>query len=77
MEGWTPLLCATEFNLIEAVKLFVSHGANIEARTMCGMTALSRASEKGLYKIVKYLLEQGVNIEAALGRHGIYRCFYL
>jgi ankyrin repeat protein len=58
-DGMTPLLYASKWNNPELVKLLVEHGANINARSKDGNTALSIAQTNGNGPIYYYLLEHG------------------
>jgi len=46
------------------VKLLLEKGANIDAKTNQGFTALMVASYKGQAEAVKLLLDKGANLEA-------------
>jgi hypothetical protein len=45
--GWTPLLRAANNGHGKVVELLTNHGADLEARTFKGETALSRAADRG------------------------------
>jgi ankyrin repeat protein len=60
----SPGLCAAAyFSLIETAKLLLEKGANIEAKTSDGRTALYVAASNKHDAVVKLLLERGANIE--------------
>lgn len=48
----------------EICKMLIEHGADIEARESCGMTALHLAARDGNVEIGRYLLEQGAKVDA-------------
>ena len=48
---------------IEVVKFLISHGANIETKTIFKLTPLMAASLYGHIEIVKILIANGANIE--------------
>ena len=50
---------------IAEVKRLIEAGANINAQTYNGLTALMCASEWGYTKVVKLLLEAGADVEGA------------
>lgn len=64
---WTPLLIAIRDGNTEAAKLFVYKGADINAQSHLGATALTFAvtqyfsSEKQRISLLTYLLEQGAD----------------
>ena len=58
-DGMTPLLYASKWNNPELVKLLLENGANINARSKDGNTALSIAQTNGNGPIYYYLLEHG------------------
>ena len=68
--GGTPLTSAVMTSQINAVKLLVELGANMEAATFRGIkTPLWIASSNGDTEIVKFLVEKGANKEA-IGEYG-------
>lgn len=61
----TPLLSAAEFGNIAAAMLLMDRGADIQATTYFGKTALHGAcGSKGSLELVKALLERGADLQA-------------
>ena len=60
---YTPLHIAAQCNKIEAVAALISHGADVNARTMYGETLLMMASRCGHAKVVEALLDAGADKE--------------
>jgi hypothetical protein len=58
-DGMTALLHAARWNSLETVKLLVSGGADINARTKDGETAAAIARENGYTDVYQYLMENG------------------
>jgi ankyrin repeat protein len=54
----------TEAEALEAVKICVSLGLNVNAATDKGETALHGAAKRGADSITKYLIEKGANVNA-------------
>lgn len=63
-EGWQDHIRGTEAEALEAVKLCVSLGIDVNAATDKGETALHGAAHRGADSIAKYLLEKGANVNA-------------
>lgn len=63
-EGWQDHIRGTEAEALEAVKLCVSLGIDVNAATDKGETALHGAAHRGADSIAKYLLEKGANANA-------------
>jgi ankyrin repeat protein len=74
--GWTPLMMAagigtgssgdsggTEEECLEAVKLLIAKGANVNAVDKKGETAMHGAAYKTMPSVVKYLAESGADIK--------------
>ena len=57
--GYTPLLWAVESNEEKLVSFLVKHGANVNAKSNMGKTALSIASDAGNTSIVEILKAAG------------------
>jgi len=57
VRGWTPLMEAVESNEERIVRLLLKAGANVDAATNSGMTALTLARELGLNRLVNILEE--------------------
>ncbi|RDH41593.1 ankyrin repeat domain-containing protein [Zooshikella ganghwensis] len=55
VNNWTPLLAASFIGRLEIVKLLVNQGANIQAKSVVGDTALIIAQRQGHDEIVEYL----------------------
>ncbi|NOR65238.1 MAG: hypothetical protein GQ468_04405 [Candidatus Scalindua sp.] len=62
-EKWTPLMIAVWRDEIDIVRLLLSQGEDVNARSEDGHTALSRAAWKGSLDIVDILLQAGAKIE--------------
>uniref|UniRef100_H3AVQ6 BCL3 transcription coactivator n=1 Tax=Latimeria chalumnae TaxID=7897 RepID=H3AVQ6_LATCH len=62
--GQTPLIQAVEINSIEMVTLMIQSGANVNAQTYSGNTALHCASGRGLVDMVRLLLKNGADSSA-------------
>ncbi|MDR2965592.1 MAG: ankyrin repeat domain-containing protein [Treponema sp.] len=58
-DGMTPLLYASKWNNLELVRLLLEKGANINARSREGDTALSLAHANGNTQISNLLMERG------------------
>lgn len=65
--GSTPLMCAARAGNVNAVKVLLDNGADVNAVSYCGETALMCAccmnGENGV-EIIELLLEKGANINA-------------
>jgi ankyrin repeat protein len=59
--GYTPLMAAAYAGDLEAASWLVGHGADINARSEAGCTALNGAAVSGNAAIVKLLLERGAD----------------
>lgn len=59
--GNTPIKIVTTWGDLEAVKLLVENGANIEARLEEGNTPLHYAIFMGKFHIARYLINRGAN----------------
>lgn len=60
----TPLLCAVIGEHIEAVRLLLAHGANVNGANEAGATPLHKAAVLGNSEIVRLLLAHGANVNA-------------
>ena len=58
-KGYTPLMLATVFNDIEAVKYLVEHGADASPKTSKGETALSYGAHNSDDKKMKVIVDGG------------------
>lgn len=63
-KGWTPLLCAASHGTNDILRMLLSKGADLDARTDTGMSALARAIYDGRSETFKILLEAGADISA-------------
>jgi len=66
---WTDHIKGTEAEALEAVKLCVALGLDVNAATDKGETALHGAAKRGADSITKYLIEKGANVNAH-NKHG-------
>ena len=66
---WTDHIKGTEPEALEAVKLCVALGLDVNAATDKGETALHGAAKRGADSITKYLIEKGANVNAH-NKHG-------
>jgi len=62
--AWTDHIKGTEAEALEAVKLCVSLGIDVNAATDKGETALHGAAHRGSDLIAKYLIDKGANVKA-------------
>jgi ankyrin repeat protein len=60
-EGWSPLLNAVHKNQIEIVRRLLRAGADVNARTPGGNSALAMAAGDGGVEMVRLLLEAGAD----------------
>jgi len=60
-DGATPLTLAAEGGLVEMTRLLVQLGANVDARSARGWTALMRACNAGQLETTRTLLEAGAD----------------
>ena len=65
LDKWGPPLClAAASGNLDAVKLLLAHGADINGRTFGNRTPLACASTGGSPALVRYLLERGADVSA-------------
>ena len=62
--AWTDHIKGSEAEALEAVKLCVSLGLDVNAATDKGETALHGAAHRGADSIAKYLIDNGANVKA-------------
>jgi ankyrin repeat protein len=62
--GQTPLMLASIGGHVEAIRLLIEKGANVEAADKSGMTPLILASFTGHVQAIRMLIEKGANLEA-------------
>jgi ankyrin repeat protein len=60
---WTNSLAGTEARALEAVRMLVDLGLDVNAATEVGETALHGAASRGADSIVKYLVEKGAKVD--------------
>lgn len=63
-EGWNDHIRGSEPEALEAVKLCVSLGIDVNAATDKGVTALHGAAQRGADSIAEYLIQKGANVNA-------------
>ncbi|KAE9385780.1 ankyrin, partial [Gymnopus androsaceus JB14] len=56
---YTPLMIAAEIGHLDVVSVLIEEGANVNAQSEDGSTALRQASQEGHLEIVKLLLNHG------------------
>ncbi len=66
-DGWTPLLHAVLRNRLEAVRLLISHGADLERPSPEGFSPLQVAIEEGRFAIAQSLIAAGAAVNASGG----------
>lgn len=64
VEGVTPLIASVEGGHVQAVRLLVDAGADVNRADAGGFTALMGAARTGHVGLVKFLLERGANLDA-------------
>ncbi len=62
IEGYTPIISASEYNDSECVKTLISHGANIHPVTNMGFTVLYFAAKNGNVGLIEYCLSLQVDV---------------
>lgn len=62
--GFTDLILACSFGLVDLVRYVLSKGVDVNARDKEGATALNRAVSEGSVDVVRTLLDYGADIEA-------------
>ena len=63
----TPLMSASEFDELDAVKFLVEHGARVDLQDRRGETCLHHAASQGSvasHELLRYLLDRGADINA-------------
>jgi ankyrin repeat protein len=65
MEGHTALHRAAEGRRSQAVRILISHGSKIDARTSRGTYPLHQAADKGCIETIQALLEAGASLQCA------------
>ncbi len=68
MKEMTPLIIASGKGNKKIVQFLLDNGANIEAKSDKGFTALTNASFNGYIQIIQILLDNGANIETKINR---------
>ena len=63
-QGQTALFLAAKNNQLEAVKLLVDFGADLNLSDAVGIAALHRTSQECTDELVQYLIDQGANAHA-------------
>jgi len=61
-EGFTPLHEAAATGQMELTRLLVAHGANLDAKSDAGKTALTYAIENSQSEIAKFLESAGATL---------------
>jgi ankyrin repeat protein len=63
--NWTDISSlGTEEASLEAIKLCLDHGADVNAFNDLGETALHGAAQRGADKVVRFLAEKGARLDA-------------
>ncbi|GLD93629.1 hypothetical protein PINS_up002221 [Pythium insidiosum] len=62
--GWTPLMCAAANGHVDVVTKLLSIGADVNAASKEGRTALHWAATRGMQRSVEVLLDSGAAIDA-------------
>jgi len=70
-DGYMPLMYFSESGLLSVVVKLLNAGADINAVTSTGKTALSEAAIRGNVEVVKYLLKAGANRKVVVGGKNI------
>lgn len=76
IDGFVPLLAATELDKVECIKVCLKYGADIEERSkddnqiISGATALHLAAYYGRFNAFKTLIDNGANIIAQTSTQG-------
>jgi ankyrin repeat protein len=60
--GWVPLHCAADAGSVVMIEKLLAHGADINAETNDGHTALSLAAKRGYIEAANLLIENGANV---------------
>lgn len=60
--GWTPLMIAVSAGHKEIAEYLVSKGADINAVTDAGLSALHYAASKNRAELAKYLIDSGCHL---------------
>ena len=66
----TPLGCAVRYGHRDAADVLLRHGADPDAKGMCGRTPLQWAAVRGHTEVAKLLLEHGATVNAPAGNDG-------
>ena len=61
LQSWTPLLTSASQGRLDLVALLAETGANLDARSTSGRSALGLAAENGHYDVVRFLCETREN----------------
>ena len=64
IEKWTPLIRAANKGSIDICKILIEHGADVNAKTRVGRTALHNAVQNGNLELVKLLIAHGADVNA-------------
>ena len=75
--GHTLLHDACRFGNLAVVKVLVSHGADIHAKTDNGVTPLHLAAKYGSFDVCEYLIQKGASVTAATTNLGQTPLHYL
>jgi hypothetical protein len=60
--NYKPIIWAAAYNNVEMIKVLLKHGADINATTSSGETALMIGSMQGSYEAVKFLIENNADV---------------
>ena len=62
-DGWTPLFTAVDHDALDAIRVLLRHGADMEIRSNDGNTAMHKGANNGHTPAITLLLSSGQNID--------------
>lgn len=66
INGFTPLICLAGSDLTEAASVLIQRGANVNAKSHIGESALTRAAGRGQLTMLRLLMKSGIREEFPL-----------